>query len=88
MSRFYASIQGNRGAATRQGTSQSGVFGHLRGWHVGVRVNMVDDEEGRDVGYIYLTSGSNDDRSLQYIGKVIIKGSLPQFIPGQEEDSK
>ena len=34
MSRFYANIQGNRGEATRQGTTNSGLYGHISGWDV------------------------------------------------------
>jgi len=48
MARFYASIQGNRGEATRMGTPTSGISGHVRGWNVGVRVEEV-----------YSTFGSN-----------------------------
>ncbi len=48
MSRFYASIQGNRSAATRQGTAASGIAGHIRGWDIGVKVEG-HDYDGEDV---------------------------------------
>ena len=58
MSQFYAEIQGNRGQASRCGSKASGITGHIRGWDVGVRVD-VREQAGRDVCYIYLTAGSN-----------------------------
>ena len=60
MAQFYASIQGNRGQATRMGTKQSGMDGHVRGWNVGCRVFMQYNEQtGQDECIIDLTSGSS-----------------------------
>lgn len=59
MSRFYASIQGNRGPATRQGTRPSGIEGHIRGRNIGVRVWGYVNDDGKDVFVIHKTSGSN-----------------------------
>lgn len=60
MARFYADIQGNRGSATRMGTPQSGISGHIRGWNLGARVEMdVDPKTGRDRLTVYRTNGSN-----------------------------
>lgn len=71
MSHFYADIQGNRGKATRQGTKESGIEGHVRGWDMGVRVICTSDEAtGRDVCSIYLTSGSNNPSEKQCIAEV------------------
>jgi hypothetical protein len=58
MSQFYASIQGSRGEATRQGSKNSGIVGHVRGWNLGCRVEM-SHEDGRDVCRVYRTGGSN-----------------------------
>lgn len=69
MSRFYGSIQGNRGGATRQGTPASGMEGHIRGWDIGGRVIMsVNPATGRDTCTIYLTSGSNGYGHHQLLG--------------------
>lgn len=57
MAQFYASIQGNRGEATRVGTKSSGIVGHIRGWEVGARV-YCSHENGHDVVRVYKTSGS------------------------------
>jgi len=60
MAQFYASIEGNRGPATRMGSKDSGIHGHLRGWSVGAKVNVWHDEKtGHDYVEVYATSGSN-----------------------------
>jgi hypothetical protein len=60
MSHFYGSVQGNRGEATRGGSKDSGIFGHIRGWNVGVRVDVDHDEnEGQDIVTVRSTGGSN-----------------------------
>ena len=59
MSRFYASIQGSRCEATRQGTPKSGIEGHVRGWNVGARVYCYIGEDGKDTVKVELTSGSS-----------------------------
>jgi len=57
MAQFYASIQGNRGSASRLGTKQSGISGHIRGWNVGAQVE-INHENGKDVVRVYATNGS------------------------------
>ena len=60
MSHFYADIQGNRGAATRGGSKDSGICGHIRGWHTGARVDCHhDDDSGKDIVRVYRTGGSS-----------------------------
>jgi hypothetical protein len=59
MARFYASIRGSRGEATRMGTTQSGISGHIRGWDVGGEVRCYVGENGEDRVAVFLTSGSN-----------------------------
>lgn len=58
MSQFYASIQGNRGEATRMGTKNSGIYGHIRGWNIGVIIN-IDHVDGKDNVRVFKTAGSN-----------------------------
>jgi hypothetical protein len=67
-SHFYASIQGSRGEATKQGTAESGIDGHIRGWDVGIAVRGYVDEDGKDRFYVTLTSGSNGHRTSRFIG--------------------
>lgn len=73
MARFYASIQGNRGEATRIGTASSGIYGHIRGWDVGVavRANVID---GEDVLEVYRTEGSNNPNEGERIAVVSAQG--------------
>ena len=68
MSRFYASIQGNRGEATRQGTKSSGISGHVRGWNIGVRVYCYVNKEGKDVASVVLTGGSSNSSMIKDLG--------------------
>ena len=60
MSRFYASIQGERGEATRRGLKK--IRAHVRGWNVGFQVNGDDsyNKPGEDVFSAALTGGSNN----------------------------
>ncbi len=71
MSRFYASIEGGRGNATRQGHSR--IAGHIRGWDLGIDVQGEIDENGADVFYVYVTGGSNGAQSSRLLA--IIRGA-------------
>lgn len=67
MSRFYASIQGSRGGATRVGTKNSGLSGHIRGWNVGCRVQLSTNDKDEDICTVILTGGSNgSEREVQF----------------------
>lgn len=68
MSRFYASIQGNRGVATRQGTKSSGIQSHARGWKIGARVDLWVDDDGKDNVKVVLTGGSNQPGTTKDLG--------------------
>lgn len=67
MARFYASIQGNRGEASRMGTPASGIHGHIRGWNVGARVACYTVPDGTDddadAVSVSLSQGSSGGRS-------------------------
>ena len=81
MARFYASIQGNRGEATRMG--HNGITGHIRGWDVGVRVDgspFLADRE-RDYFCVYVTGGSNGRTNDKMVGKVTLVNGSPTFVP-------
>jgi len=58
MAQFYGSMKGNRGEATRMGTKGSGMMAHIRGWGVGIRVELTH-RNGTDICTVYKTSGSN-----------------------------
>lgn len=63
MARFYGSMRGNRGEATRMGTPNSGISGHIRGWNVGGEVGMIARGE-QDTCVLTLTGGSSGKRNL------------------------
>lgn len=69
MAQFYAAIQGNRGEATRMGTKQSGLWAHIRGWHIGCRAEMSHGSDGHDYITIFLTGGSNNPGNAQCLGR-------------------
>lgn len=69
MSRFYASIQGNRGEATRQGTAESGMHGHIRGWGLGARVIMHEGSDEQDRIDIAITGGSTGRHANVSLGQ-------------------
>jgi len=69
MSRFYADIQGNRGEATRQGSEKSGMYGHIRGWHLGAKIQCFARND-EDICQVYATGGSNGSRSSQHIATI------------------
>lgn len=86
MSRFYGSIQGGRGEATRQGHSASGIHGHIRGWRSGVRIigraETTDGGENYDVFDVFATSGSNGKHRDVWIGEVTTNDyGEPVFVP-------
>ena len=64
MAHFYASIQGNRGEATRMGTKKSGINGHIRGWISGASVSCFVNSEGLDVVEVRLTNGSGYEQHV------------------------
>jgi hypothetical protein len=71
MSRFYASIEGSRGEATRQGTPATGIVAHPRGWNLGVRVTGYPAQASdRDTFAVDITGGSHGRRTSIQLGDV------------------
>lgn len=59
MAHFYGELQGNRRKVTRCGDKVSGMWCHVRGWHVGVEVELVyDGKNDQDVIVVSRTTGS------------------------------
>lgn len=73
MSRFYGSMQGSKGEATRQGTAKSGITGHIRGWHIGGRVIMSVNEKDEDVVSLTVTHGSNGGGQSLCLGTFVLR---------------
>lgn len=60
MAHFRATIEGNKGGASRLGTKNSGIAATINGWNIGVKVYMwYDKENDRDCIHITETGGSN-----------------------------
>lgn len=56
------------------GGKESGISGHIRGWHIGARVTMVYNKEtGEDEVHIRLTSGSSGNMNGRCLGKFTAK---------------
>ena len=68
MAQFYADIQGNRGEATRMGTKDSGITGHIRGWNIGCKVR-IDHIDGKDHVKVFRTSGSSPKGLIELIAE-------------------
>lgn len=61
MARFYATMRGSRGEASRLGTPSSGISSHTRGWNIGGSVEMHARGD-KDTVVMALTGGSNGFR--------------------------
>lgn len=89
MSRFYGSMQGARGEATRRGTTASGLDAHIRGWTTGVRVVARPLTTGErsahpdvDAFDVYATTGSSPDSPDVLVGTVYrMPGEPVRFEP-------
>ena len=68
MSRFYGSVVGNRGEATRMGSAKSGITGHIRGWNIGARVSCYV-QDGIDIVAVELTGGNGGAHSTESVGR-------------------
>lgn len=71
MAQFYGSMQGNRGETTHMGTKDSGMEAHIRGWDIGVYV-QIHHIDGKDVIKVFKTGGSNNP-SLDFSTERTIK---------------
>jgi len=68
MSRFYGSMQGNRGEATRQGSANSAMYAHIRGWDIGASVKCGVGPDGNDRVTVSITRGSNGHGTERPLG--------------------
>jgi hypothetical protein len=61
MARFYGTMEGAaKTPVSRIGHVSSGVRAHLRGWDVGIQIDVGPDIHDRDQASIFLTKGSNN----------------------------
>jgi len=65
MSHFYGEINSAGKKVTKRGFKTTGMTAHIRGWHVGVYVDIYHNEEtGRDEVKVYRTSGSGQNHRI------------------------
>lgn len=77
MSRFYASIEGEKGPATRAGHRQ--INSHTRGWLSGVEVKGGVDHHGDDRFDVYATGGSSATGMPTLVGAVVMVNGVPTW---------
>jgi hypothetical protein len=58
MAQFRATVQGQRGEASRLGSKSSGLVVRANGWNIGVKV-IAAHHNGKDVFRVVKTGGSN-----------------------------
>ena len=61
MAHFRATIQGNRGMASRLGTKKTGLQASVNGWNVGVTVEALHIN-GEDTINVFITGGSTSGK--------------------------
>ena len=87
MAHFYGEISGGRSSVSRTGHKSSGFEGHLRGWGMGVRVEL-SHRDGKDIAEIYSTGGSNARTSELLIATITSGKDGPEIVLHQEEGVK
>jgi hypothetical protein len=69
MARYRGTVQGNRGEASRTGSTVSGLKVSANGWDLGVDVYLDADENGEDFAEVWLTAGSNATGGAKLVGR-------------------
>lgn len=78
MARFRATIQGQRGAASRLGSTSSGIQAYINGWDIGINVDGMAGPDN-DIFNVYLTGGSNGGSGSLFIGRAYLRDGQPCF---------
>lgn len=71
MSRLYASITSDARKTEPTARGHSSMSTHIRGWEVGVKVEVKALDNGRLRFHIYRTRGSNPNSSMEELIEVI-----------------
>lgn len=59
------------GGATRQGSKDSGIQGHIRGWNIGVYTVCYIGEDGKDHVRVSITGGSANPSTKKVLGDFV-----------------
>lgn len=85
MAQFRATIQGNRGEASRLGTKTDGIITDTNAWAGGVRVmactSHIGEKEESDTFGVYLTGGSDGTGREKRLGSIKIENGEPVWYP-------
>ena len=83
--RYYAGIHGNRGAATRLGTPNSGMTCFLNGWHIGLDTYAGPwyVNTNKDSISLTMTGGSGHKGKNRNLGDIVETDDGPVFEPSQ-----
>jgi len=74
MAHFRATIEGNRGRASRLGTKKSGLEITVNGWHIGVDIWVrYDEKTDQDIITIHRTCGSGGESTARHIATIYEK---------------
>lgn len=76
MAHFRATIQGQRGEASRLGSEKSGIMARVNGWTAGVRVDASVTIDREDRFYIFATRGSSPLSRDVLLGYVDASGTF------------
>lgn len=89
MAQYRATIQGQRGAASRLGGKRSGISAYVNGWQCGVRVVSSDDSDrtGQDEFEVFSTSGSGHTPGGRCLGTIKVVNGRVTWIPVTEESN-
>lgn len=74
MSKFYATIQGQAGEATRRGSVNSGIRASVQSWNGSVITDLSEDKDGKTIVSV---SFSNDSSSY---GREVFKGTISELV--------
>lgn len=82
MAQFRATIEGQRGIASRLGNKKSGIITKTNGWKSGVRVEgEYREQDEEDVFDVWMTGGSGGTPNQVLLGRVRIVGGNPLWEP-------
>lgn len=71
MSDYYATVSGDGEMKGQRGSKEGGMWVHVRGHDLGVRIDVwYDEKEGMDVFEVRETSGSNEHRTGRVLARV------------------
>jgi hypothetical protein len=84
MAHFMATVQGNRGKASRLGSKSSGATAAVQGWTAGVHAeaHVGDSANATDYFEVFMTTGSDVPRGQWFLGRVLMTPEGPRWDPG------